>query len=127
MPKINSRQKGASGERELAHRLTDLGLPAERGQQFQGSPDSPDVKLQGMLGGKIFIECKRVERGLNLHTVMEKAVKNAGSQLPIIMHRTNRTDWLMTVRLEDGALLLRSLLLGLKVMNNGQQTSEGGM
>lgn len=40
---INSRAKGKRGELQLAHKLTELGYPAERGQQRKGGEDSPDV------------------------------------------------------------------------------------
>ena len=46
--KINSRQKGARGERELAAVFTTAGFPARRGQQFSGSPDSPDIVVEGL-------------------------------------------------------------------------------
>ena len=59
MGKINSRQKGAAGERELANWLKQYeGVEARRGQQFSGSPDSPDV-VHSMEG--LHIECKQVE------------------------------------------------------------------
>ena len=40
---INSRAKGARGERMLAQVLRDWGYEARRGQQFAGGTDSPDV------------------------------------------------------------------------------------
>ena len=52
---VNSRNKGKSGELELAHELERLwGVSARRGQQFSGSPDSPDV-VTGIPG--LHIEC----------------------------------------------------------------------
>ena len=42
-PKINSRQKGARGERQWRDELRANGYVARRGQQFSGSADSPDV------------------------------------------------------------------------------------
>ena len=129
MPKINSRQKGASGERELANRLTALGLSASRGQQFQGTPDSPDVRLKGTLGGKIFVECKRVQK-LDLHQAMAKAIKDAGPTLiPVIIHRKNKTDWLMTCRIEDGVMFLKSVEFGLGFMESAayDANTKGGL
>ena len=41
--KINANRKGKAFERQVAHILSDNGFPARRGQQFAGSPDSPDV------------------------------------------------------------------------------------
>jgi Holliday junction resolvase len=40
---MNSRNKGKVGEREFASLLREHGFDARRGQQFSGSPDSPDV------------------------------------------------------------------------------------
>lgn len=93
---INSREKGKKGELELAHRLTDLGHPSHRGNQYKGTPDSPDVV--GLPG--IHIECKRVEN-LNINNAMAQAIKDAGKDIPVVIHRTNRAEWKVTMLLED--------------------------
>lgn len=92
---MNSRAKGARGERELAKVLRDNGFPdARRGQQFKGSPESPDViALDG-----IHIECKRVER-LNVSEAMAQAKRDAGELVPIVAHRKNGEQWLVTMEL----------------------------
>lgn len=96
--KINSRAKGARGERELAHALQrTLGIEARRGQQFSGSTDSPDVVHSIP---HVHIECKRVE-ALNLKNAMEQAIADAGDKVPVVMHRKNNQPWLVTVRLDD--------------------------
>jgi Holliday junction resolvase len=100
----NSRAKGAAGERELANRLKELGLTARRGQQFSGSPDSPDVLCDHLSG--YHIECKRVER-LNIDAAMDQATRDCGSQTPIVMHRRNKKPWLVTMFLEDFIALAR--------------------
>lgn len=93
----NSIQKGKSGERELAHKLTELfGLECRRGQQFRGGADSPDVV--GIPG--VHWEAKRVER-LNLGDAMQQAVRDAGESVPVVAHRRNRGEWLATLRLAD--------------------------
>ena len=70
---VNSRNKGKAGELELAHELTRiLGCEARRGQQFSGSPDSPDVMTN--LPG-LHIECKRVER-FNLYDALAQSAQN---------------------------------------------------
>lgn len=104
MPKINSRQKGAAGEREAAHAIADtFNVEARRGQQFSGSPDSPDIKTS--IPG-IHFEVKRVEN-LNVVKAMEQAIRDAGSDAPVLMHRKNRTPWLLTVRLSDAVAVSR--------------------
>ena len=99
MARIHSRNKGASGERELAKVLRDYGFAgARRGQQHSGSPDSPDI---ADAIPNVHIECKRVER-LQLDKAMEQAVRDAGDDLtPTVFHRKNRGEWMVTVRLKD--------------------------
>lgn len=54
---MNSRQKGARGERELAKVLRSYGYETRRGQQYCGANGDADV--MGLPG--IHIECKRVK------------------------------------------------------------------
>lgn len=93
---MNSRAKGASGERELAKVLRGYGYEARRGQQYKGGADSPDVI--GLDG--IHIEVKRVER-LNISDAMAQSIRDAGEDVPIVAHRKNREEWLVTMRLID--------------------------
>ena len=95
---VNSRSKGAAGERELAHELTRvLNCKARRGQQFSGSPDSPDIVTD--LNG-IHIECKRVEH-LKLYPALKQSERDAGDgEIPVVMHRKNREKWVVIVELE---------------------------
>lgn len=94
---MNSREKGCKGERELAKILRDYGYMARRGQQYSGANGDADVV--GITG--VHIECKRVER-LNIHDAMNQAVRDArDGEIPAVMHRKNRTEWLVTQRLED--------------------------
>jgi hypothetical protein len=102
--RINSRNKGAVGEREFANFLCDLGVEARRGQQRVGSPDSPDVvaDLPGM-----HVEVKRVEAG-NPYGWLRQAIRDAGSSLtPIVFHRRNREEWIAILRAEDLIRLIR--------------------
>jgi len=90
----NSNEKGKRGERELAKWLRDnFNVFAKRGQQHSGSPDSPDVVAD--IPG-IHLEVKRVEK-LNLHTAMEQAKRDCGDNVPVVCHRRNRSEWLVTV------------------------------
>ena len=94
---MNSRAKGASGERELAKYLTDHGYPCRRGQQYSGANGDADVV--GLPG--YHIECKRVER-LNLDQAMEQSVRDARErEIPVVIHRRNRGTWLVTMKIED--------------------------
>ncbi len=94
---INSRQKGAAGERELSRKLKEYGYEARRGQQYCGSNGDADVV--GLPG--VHIECKRVEK-LNIDAALQQAIHDASDQeIPAVFHRKNRTDWKVTIRLED--------------------------
>ncbi len=94
---MNSKQKGNRGEREFAEWLRDnLGIEARRGQQYSGSPESPDV----VSDLPIHIEVKRVER-LNLSEAMRQAIRDCGDYAPIVAHRRNREDWMITMRADD--------------------------
>ena len=93
---INSRQKGAKGERELASKLKDYGYNTRRGQQYNGLEGEDVVGLD-----YIHIECKRVER-LNLEEAMLQAKKDAATeQMPTVFHRKNNQKWLVTMELDD--------------------------
>ena len=95
---INSRQKGARAERELAHKLTDLSaFSCRRGQQFSGANGDPDVVGLPM----IHIECKAVER-LQLRDAMTQSERDTrDEEIPVVMHKKNRQPWLVTLNLED--------------------------
>lgn len=94
---MNSREKGVAGERELANILKDYGYDTRRGQQFCGANGDADVV--GLPG--IHIECKRVER-LNFYAAMEQSERDSREgEVPVVMHRKNRQDWLVTMRLSD--------------------------
>lgn len=98
--KINSRQKGACGERELSHKLKELGFNARRGQQYSGANGDADVV--GISG--VHIECKRVE-ALNISKAMKQAERDAPEgETPMVFHRKNREPWFVTMRLEDWAI-----------------------
>lgn len=103
---INSRNKGAVGERELAGVLRDYGFEARRGQQFAGGGDSPDVKSN--VPG-IHIECKRVEAG-NLYNWLAQATRDAApGKTPVVMHRRNNKEWVAILPLTDYLMLMQRL------------------
>lgn len=94
---MNSRSKGASGERELAGILRGYGYNTRRGQQYCGANGDADVI--GVKG--LHIECKRVER-LNIDDAMEQSRRDAREgEIPIVCHRKNRKKWLVTIDMDD--------------------------
>ena len=107
----NSRAKGAAGERALAEKFREMGYTARRTQQFCGAAGDSDVEVAELPG--LFVESKRCQR-LNIHAVMDQAVSDASPQkkLPIVCHRKNGADWLLTVRLDDLHQLVRTVKEG---------------
>ena len=94
---MNSRQKGAAGERELAKKLREYGYEARRGQQFSGKNGDADVV--GLPG--VHIECKRVEK-LNLYDAMAQSKHDAReNEIPAVFHRKNNCEWLVTLTMDD--------------------------
>ena len=96
---INSRAKGASGEREFARELERVfpGVEARRGVQHAGGPESPDV-VHSLTG--IHFEVKRTER-LQLRKAIAQAEEDCGNRIPVVAHRWNNGRWYVIVPLED--------------------------
>jgi Holliday junction resolvase len=91
------RDKGKIGEREVANLLKEHGFDARRGQQFKGTPDSPDVV--GFPGHHV--EVKRVE-ALNVSAAFKRVKADASEfEIPIVFHRKSREQWLVTLAAED--------------------------
>ena len=100
---MNSRNKGAEGERELARILKDYGYPARRGQQYCGANGDADVV--GLPG--IHIECKRVEH-LNIDAAIAQSIRDAeDDEIPVVMHRKNHMPWKVTMLLDDWIRMYR--------------------
>lgn len=100
---INSKAKGAAGERELANKLKEYGYDCRRGQQYCGANGDADVV--GLDG--IHIECKRVQK-LNLDDAMLQAVRDRKpNEYPAVFHRKNNREWLVTMKLADWINLYR--------------------
>ncbi len=104
---MNSRAKGKRGERQWRDELRAHGYPARRGQQFAGSPDSPDVVCDALKW--IHFEVKSVER-LHLQDAMDQARRDAGGKVPIVAHRRSFHDWLITMGHETLFKFLGGLL-----------------
>ena len=96
---VNSRSKGAKGERDLSHKLNEYGFGTRRTVQYNGKAEGGQADLVGL--PNIHIECKRVER-LNLYDAMAQAIHDAkDGELPTVFHRKNYSEWLVTMRLQD--------------------------
>lgn len=100
---MNSRQKGKRGELELAHKLKEYGYEARRSQQYAGINNDADVV--GL--PHIHCEVKRVEK-LNLYNAMAQSKNDAkDDEKPVVFHRKNNCEWLVTMRFDDFMELYR--------------------
>ena len=93
---INSRDKGARGERALAKKLKEHGFDCRRGQQFCGSNGDADVV--GLPG--IHIECKVTER-LSLYDALDQARRDTKGELPTVFHKKNNARWVVIMDFDD--------------------------
>jgi Holliday junction resolvase len=97
MTKINSRQKGASGEREVVHILREeLGLEATRNldQWRAGGHD-----ILGLDGWAIEVKRAKTPR---LQEWWEQTVRQAGtSKSPVLWYRLDRKYWRVIVPLHS--------------------------
>jgi hypothetical protein len=101
--RMNSRAKGKRGERQWRDELRANGYGARRGQQFAGSPESPDVVCDQLPW--VHFEVKAVER-LNIEDAMDQARCDCGRAIPIVAHKRNGRRWLVTI---DADVLFRFL------------------
>jgi Holliday junction resolvase len=100
-----SRDKGKRGEREVAEFMRNHGIPARRGVQYQGGPDSPDVVgLDGFHN-----EVKRTEK-FRLYQALEQAMDEARpGDIPAVWHRSNGRPWVVILRADDFLVMVRAL------------------
>lgn len=97
---INSRQKGKRGELEAAAEW-NRHVPnahARRSQQHSGTESASDLIAPGT--PHLWLEVKRVQK-LNLTEVMSKSREQCGELCPVVLHRKNDEEWLVTFPLED--------------------------
>lgn len=100
---VNSRDKGARGEREFSRLCRDQGYSeVRRGQQFSGLEGEDIVGLPF-----IHVEVKRVQ-ALNIEKAMSQSRRDGkGEQKPIVAHRKNDCKWLITMDAEQWFELYR--------------------
>ena len=93
-----SQSKGRRGELELCEVLNGYGFHTQPGRpQNYGT----EADLTGI--PHLHIECKRQEH-LDLLAAVNQSVRDAerfGEGLPVVMHRKNRSPWLVTLKLSD--------------------------
>ena len=110
MGKINSRAKGAAGERELANYLREQGWQkARRTAQYAGNPEggSGDVVCENF---PFHIEGKRCQ-ALKPEEWMAQAKRDCPTgKIPAVFFRRNgRKEWLVVLTADDVCELARQL------------------
>lgn len=103
---VNSKQKGARYERELAEYFRLHGYDTRRTAQYCGNTgEASDVV--GL--PYVHVEAKHQEQ-LRLGEWMLQAVRDAGGngRIPVVFHRKNREGTLVTMRLDDWFELYRA-------------------
>lgn len=95
---VNSRQKGARFERDLANLLKAHGFEdSRRGQQYCGANGDADVV--GI--PNVHIEAKAVE-SLNIHNAMQQSIRDSKEgETPVVIHKKNRKPILVTMLFDD--------------------------
>lgn len=104
---VNSKQKGARFERALASFFRANGYQARRTAQYCGNTgDASDVV--GLPG--IHVEAKHQEN-MRLYEWMAQAIRDAaaggGNAIPVVFHKKNNAEILVTMRLDDWFNLYR--------------------
>ena len=105
--RVNSKQKGARFERQLASRFREYGYDARRTAQYCGNTgDASDVV--GLPG--IHVEAKHAEQ-MRLYEWIAQAKRDAaaggGKALPAVFHKKNHAEILVTMEIEDWFNLYR--------------------
>lgn len=101
----NSRRKGKRGELDFAKAVKRaLGLKARRTQQYAGNDGAGDVVVEFL--EKILFEIK-LGKSHNVYRAMEQALAatNSDRPYPVVGHRQDRSEWLVTMRLKDVKML----------------------
>lgn len=112
---MNSRAKGKRIELEAVHALTGIGWDCTRSAQHCGK-EAADLRTKRPAG--IHVEVKG-RKALAVQDFMDQAVRDKfASDLPIVLMRENRGDWLVMVRLRD----LRELAVA--VAEIGRETPQ---
>lgn len=105
-----SRDKGKRGELEACEALAHVWPGLERTyHQARDGSDAPDIDGPGC---PVWIEVKRQER-INVHEAMKQALdasldeegflmlRGGVVRPPVIVHKRNRGEWLVTMRAKD--------------------------
>ena len=102
---MNSKKKGKTGELEFSRLCRSEGYETHRTAQYCGNTGEA-ADIQGL--PYVHVEIKRVEK-LNIHEAMRQSIHDAhtSAAIPIVAHRRNNDEWLVTMRATDWFALYR--------------------
>lgn len=111
---VNSKQKGARYEREVALFLRSQGYEARRSVQYSGKvEESADV-----IGlPYIHIECKHYAKKAFDYDWIDQARRDAKGTIPIVFHRTDNHRNLVTLDAEDFMKIYREFEASMEESN----------
>jgi hypothetical protein len=100
-------RKGKTFERQIAIKFRELYPDSRRGYQFRDGSDAPDVVV-----GEWWIECKRSKVQTNPKAALAQAIKasEGSGKKPIAVTKDDRSDILVTLRLDDFLPLLEEMI-----------------
>ena len=107
---VNSKQKGARGEREFANFLRGMGFNARRGQQYSGGDGSPDVVTDVE---NVHFEVKRTER-FDPYKAYEQAMRDVANgskynDIAVVAHKKNNENWMVFLSAYDFLNIVRHM------------------
>ncbi len=119
---MNSRDKGCRGEREFSNLCKAEGYETRRSQQYCGVAGDADVIGLPFL----HVEVKRVEpKHFSIGKFMQQAIDEAKEGLiPVVAHRFNNCEWLITMRIDDFTEVATEWLVGVDEDFNEIQVSK---
>lgn len=117
---INSKQKGKTGELELASKLKEYGYDVRRSVQYNGKAEDGQPDIVGL--PYIHAECKRTEK-LKLYDAVDQAKRDSAGtdDIPVVFHRKNHCEWLAIMPFDEFMKIYReyeaSMILKVGEMN----------
>ena len=90
----HSRKKGREGERELADYLTKYGFPALRNEGNGAGGEDVSHSIAG-----VWLEVSRAE-AVSFPAKYRQALKASKGKVPIVVHRYNRSPWMVYCTLD---------------------------
>lgn len=109
MKKVNSRDKGQRGERDLAKTLTDAGFPSTRGATQSAGANTADVV--GLPGHWLEAKFYKQHAAMRFLDQAKRDVNEKGSgEIPVALLKENYGDWAVLLDLRVYLALLRLLI-----------------